>query len=230
MKKELLVLAFSGLVFLGCATPYSEAPLATNFNNSEQKELQAASHWQVIAEHLSKSIIENVGTKKLVYVNEPAENSKFNHALHAFLLSELVKNGMNVSKTPMIANVKIDIATQVLVFSPDRAQFRNSAGVPTLLAAGVWTLIGVNAANTAATTVGVGVTGAAVGLDAYNWFGSKYASGAIPQHEIIVTVTASDVNTYLSSVNNVYYIADSDASLYRSFAKGVRLSIVGDKE
>jgi hypothetical protein len=36
-------------LFAGCATPYSEAPLATNFPTSKQQKLQAAAHWNVIA-------------------------------------------------------------------------------------------------------------------------------------------------------------------------------------
>ena len=227
VKKSFLISLLFGLFFIGCATPYAEAPVATNFANSEQSKLQAGSHWGIIAKHLAKSITENVGKEKVVYLNEPQEKSKFNTALHTLVLSAMVENGMSVAKIPTAANITVDLKTQVIKFSPDRATFRNSFGAPTLLAAGVWTMIGVGAANTTANSIGAGATAAAVGLDAYNWFGSKYDE--IPQHEIIVTATASNANKYISSVSNVYYIADSDKSLYYTVPKGEKITIVGEK-
>ena len=227
MEKNFLLSLLFGLFFIGCATPYAEAPRATNFANTEQNKLQAGAHWEIIANHLAKSITENIGKERVIYINEPQEKSKFNTALHTLLLSAIVKNGMSVAKFSAASDITIDIKTQSIKFSPDRAQFRNSFGAPTLLAAGVWAMVGVGAANTTANTIGAGATAGALGLDAYNWFGSKYDE--IPQHEIIVTVTASDANRYLSSVSNVYYIADSDSSLYHSVPKGEKINVVGGK-
>lgn len=227
MKKSFLISLLFGLFFIGCATPYAEAPIATNFANSEQSKLQAGSHWGIIAKHLAKSITENVGKDKVVYLNEPQEKSKFNTALHTLVLSAMVENGMTVAKVPTVSSTTIDLQTQVVKFSPDRATFRNSFGAPTLLAAGVWAMLGVAATSSPANTLGAGATAGAVGLDAYNWYGSKYDE--IPQHEIIVTATASNANKYLSSVSNIYYIADSDKSLYYSVPRGDKITIVGGK-
>ena len=221
---------FFGLFLTGCATPYSEAPIPTNFSNTEQSKLQAGAHWGSIANHLSKTIIEQVGTQKVIYVSEPIEKSKFNNSFHTLLLSALIKNGMSVAKFSAAADITVDMKTQVIKFSKDRATFRNSFGVPTLLTAGAWAMSGVGAANSTVTTIGVGTGVGAVGIDAYNWFGSKYASGEIPQNEIIVTVTASDAHKYIGSVSNIYYIADSDKSLYSSIPQGKKVKVEGEKE
>lgn len=229
MKNTLLSLLLGSLIFSGCATPFSEAPMATNFANSEQVKLQAGAHWESIAKHLSKTVIEQMGTRKIVYINEPSEKSKFNIALHSLLLSSLVKEGITVAKFAAASDVTIDLKTHVIKFSKDRASGRNLVGVPTLLTAGVWALTGVGTANTARTTLGVSAGVTAVGLDAYNWFGSQYAAGEIPQHEIIVSVNVTDNAQYLSSVSNVYYIADSDASLYKGVT-GKKIGVEGSKE
>ena len=230
MKKICIVTCLLGVVFSGCMTPYSEAPIPTNFPHTEQSKLQTAMHWESVVNHLAKTIIEQAGDKKTIYINEPTEKSKFNKALHTLLLSALVKNGVTVAKFSAAADVNMDINTQVLKFTKDRAPFRNSFGLPTLLTAGAWAISGVAAANTATTTAGVATGAGAIGIDAYNWFESKYAAGEIPQNEIIVTVTASNNSIYFGSVSNIYYIADSDSSLYSSNAMGKVLKVTGDKE
>ena len=228
MKKCLLGSCLLGLLFMGCATPYSEAPVATNFANSEQNKLQSSAHWEVIANHLAKQIADSVGKEHTVYVNPTEEKSKFNTALHSLLLSALVKNEVKVAKFSATSDVAVDIKTQVVKFTPDRAPYRNMLGAPTLLAAGVWAMMGVGTVNTTANTVAAGVTSAAVGLDVYHWFSSRYST--IPEHEIIITVSASDATKYLSSISAVYYIADSDKSLYYTVPKGEKISITGDKQ
>lgn len=230
VKKFCLAACLFGLTFSGCMTPYSEAPIPTNFSHTEQIKIQAASHWESVANHLAQTIIEQAGNQKTVYINKPSETSKFNTAFHTLLLSSLVKNGATVAKFSAAADVTMDINTQIIKFTKDRAPFRNSFGVPVLLTAGAWAMSGVSAANTAATTAGVATGVGAVGIDAYNWFESKYAAGEIPQNEIIVTVTASNNSVYLGSVSNIYYIADSDVSLYTHKNMGKVLKVTGDKE
>jgi len=230
VRKEYLVTCIVGLVLSGCMTPYSEAPIPTNFPHTEQSKLQATMHWESIVNHLAKSIIEQAGDKKTIYINEPVEKTKFNKALYTLLLSSLVKEGVIVAKFSAAADISMDINTQVLKFTKDRAPFRNAYGVPVLLTTGAWAISGVAAVNTAATTTGVATGVGAVSMDAYNWFESKYAAGSIPQNEIIVTVTASNNSVYFGSVSTIYYIADTDASLYTSNTMGKILKATGDKE
>ena len=188
MKKSLLALLLGSIVFSGCATSSSEAPVATNFVNGEQNKPQAGAHWESIADHLAKTVVEQMGSKKSVYVNEPYEKSKFDTALHNLLISALVKEGVSVAKFPAAAEVTVDVKTQIVKFSKDRA------------------------------------------TSGYDQFDPKYASGETPQHEVIITVNAADHARYVSSVSNVYYIADSDAALYKSVILGRKINIEGDKK
>ena len=184
MKKSLLALLLGSIVFSGCI----DVPVATNFVNGEQNKPQAGAHWESIANHLAKTVVEQMGSKKSVYVNEPLERSRFNVALHNLLVSALVKEGVSVAKFPAAAEVSVDVKTQMVKFSEDRATLWH---VP---------------------------------------FDPKYASGETPQNEMIVTVNATDNAQYVSSVSNVYYIADSDVALYKSATLGRKMNVEGNKK
>ncbi len=210
MRQTSLTIALSAVLVGGCATPYSEAPLATNFATIKQNKLQAGAHWQSIADDLAKTVTGKIGAAKVIYLNAPA-SSAFTRAFHSQLLTALVNSGVQVAKSPADADVTVDIETQTVKFGADRTQY-GFVGVPTALAAGVWVLYGVEASVTA---VGVATaTAALVAFDAVKYFRSEYASGPTPQNEIFVTVTVSDKNRYLARTSNVYYVAESDAGLY----------------
>jgi len=118
----------------------------------------------------------------------------------------LIDQGRIVSKAPTNALI-VDIDTQAIQFSANRPQY-NHVGEASILAAGVWALSAVNA-----TAAGVLTTGVA-SADAYTWFKSEFASGATPQTEIIITTSITDDTRYLARNTSVYYVADTDRSLY----------------
>ena len=66
MKSALLRPALPGLalcasLFLtACTTPYSEAPVATNFPSSKQHKLQAGAHWNVIANDAASTLVSSI--------------------------------------------------------------------------------------------------------------------------------------------------------------------------
>ena len=228
--KRVLLPLLACLFFVGCSTRYSEAPRATNFPNTTQDKMQAGAHWQAIANHLADSVVLQVGTKKSMFINAPAEKSDFTNAFHSLFLSSLVSKGATVAKVQAAAEATVDIKSQIVKFTKDRALVRGMVGVPTALTAGAWAMSGFGAANTTWGTVGLGTGLGAVGLDLYNYFGSKYSS--IPEHVIIVTVNVSDASKYLGSISNVYYIADSDSSLYayNKVLNQKRISVLGGNE
>jgi hypothetical protein len=196
-------------MLLGCATPYSEAPLATNFPTSTQKKLQAAAHWNVIARDVATAIASSLkGTDtRSLFVNQSSIKTPFERAFSNQLLSELVAAGFTVLKTPDGASV-VDIDTQAIRFSPNRPQYKY-AGLPTALATGVWAL------HEAEATAGAAAFVVVASADAYAWFRSEFATGETPQTEIVITTSVSNANRYLARSTNVYYVADSDEALYR---------------
>jgi hypothetical protein len=227
MKKIMLSAIATAFIFSGCSTPYSEAPLPINYKTTEQHKLQAALHWKMIANDLAKSVAEKNGVSKTVYVNKFSEKFHFNQAFHTLLISALVNKGMHVMKTAENADVSVDITIQMIKFSKNRAPYRDSVGIPTFLTAGLWVLRDFMMNHSATSSAILTTATVAVGMDTYNWFKSKYPEGEIPQNEIIVTVSSSEQNQYVSSLSNVYYTSDTDQSLYTSMMQGKNLLVEG---
>src|SRR5450830_1080009 len=165
------------LTIAGCATPYSEVPIAKNFPTTSQEKLQAASHWGLIANDLSRKIQANMASKvdknQPIYVSAKAA-SPFNQAVVSELISSLVADGYTVVKTPE-NTVKVDVDTQVLQFSANRLQARQ-VGALTAIATGLW----ASAEYGSVTGAGV-VTGVIAGSEALAYMDSDRASGSTPK-------------------------------------------------
>lgn len=196
----------ASVLVTACATPYSEAPLATNFPTSNQPKLQAAAHWNVIARDVAKQISAGLKEKRPLYLNQSSSTTTFDRAFSNQLISALVANGFPVQKAPAGA-LTVDVDTQSVHFAANRPQYRY-AGLPTALATGVWALVAADA------TAGGVLTAGVAAADAYSWFHSEFATGETPQTEIIVTISVSDATQYLARSTNVYYVADADSSMY----------------
>lgn len=213
MNEKVIGTLAAALLAAGCAAPYTEAPLATNFPTFSQPKLQAATHWALIARDAARHVAASLPPQAPVFINHAPDESAFQRAFTDQLATSLLAQGFSVRKTPDNA-LLVDVETQAVTFSPDRPQYRH-AGAATSLGAGVWVLhdIVVKNANGAA-SAGLLALGAA---DALAWFQSVFASGATPQNEIIVSVSVADADRYLARTTNVYYVADSDHSLYTSY-------------
>lgn len=198
----------------GCATPYSEAPLATNFPTAKQPKLQAASHWNVIAGDVAKQISVGSKDKRPLFVNQSSVKTAFDRAFTNDLISALVADGHTVLKSPAGA-LSVDVDTQAVRFSPNRPQY-NHAGLATALTTGVWAL------HQAEATAGAVLYAGVASADAYSWFRSEFATGETPQTEIIVTTSVSDASQYLARSTSVYYVADSDQELYQATPRTTR--------
>lgn len=201
------------LIMAGCITPYGETPIAKNFPTNSQEKLQAASHWGIISNDLSKKIQAGMAGK--VEKNQPLyvsakDNSTFNQVVVAELISSLVADGYTVA-TKNINALNVEVDTEVLEFSAARMQAKK-IGVPTAIATGIWALTEIGTSFTAA---GV-LTGAIVGGEAYQYINSDKAFGATPKTEIIINLSVLDTNRYIAVSRGTYYVADSDKALYKS--------------
>lgn len=196
------------LLMTGCAIPYSPVPVPRNFENSTQAKAQAAAHWVAITNHIERGLLPTLQSSpnRRLYV-VPGKASAFDQALTGQLITALVNDGQLVSKTPDGA-LTVDIDTQVVEFSPNRPQYQFS-GERTALAAGAWVITSIQP-HTAAWLATVAIAGE----DGYSWFHSAFASGETPKTEIIVTVSVSDGPRYVARSTSVYYVTDSDRSLY----------------
>jgi hypothetical protein len=213
MVTKTAAILISGALLAGCAgqqlpqTPYSPAPVASNFPTSNQYTLQAAAHWGAIAQHIEKSLAADLkkSPPRPFYIAEPPpQASPFQRALAAQLVSALVRDGHVVSRTPA-GSLKVDIDVQAYTFSPGRSQFRYP-GEPTAITAGVLALTAVEPV--------VGVLAGVAAFDAYQYQHAKFTAGATPQTELLVTVSVSDQYRYYARNSTAYYVADGDRSLY----------------
>jgi len=201
--RNYLMLGAALTALASCAPfPYTETPLATNFPTSKQPKLQAAHHWDVIADDLAKTLADTLAKGSVcvapaggcpsIFVEPIQPRTAFGQAFHNQFVSHLVQRGLNVV-TSGPADITVSLDMQAVRFSPDRKQ-HTGAMRSTQSYAGV-------------------VAGAAV-ADVYELSLAEFAEGPTPQVELVVTVSATRGGRFLARKTNAYYIADTDAALY----------------
>lgn len=224
MKAQLTGALAAALLTAACATPYSDAPLATNFPTSRQQTLQAAAHWGVIAEDMAEELASSLPDKAPLYLRPGADETPFERAFVHQLANSLMEEGHPIMTAAGTALV-IDVDTQVVAFSPDRPRYRH-AGTATAIASGVWALHDV-VLNSARGPLFAGML--ALGAwDAHYAYRTKFIKGATPQTEIIVHASVSDARRYLARKTSVYYVADADGALYGPAAWGKTFEVTGE--
>ena len=206
MLAKAAIATAAAAVLAGCAVPYSPAPLATNFPTTRQEKLQAAAHWNAIADHIEQRIVADMKKhpQRPYYVVEDRDATPFKRAVTTQLITSLVKDGYVVARSPAGA-WKVDLDIQPVTFSKNRPQYRYT-GAHTVLATGAWVLSDIDPV--------VGLVGVAGAADAYHWFTSQFAPGATPKTELIVTLSVSDQFRYYARSTSAYYVADTDRALY----------------
>ncbi|UGQ48836.1 hypothetical protein [Massilia endophytica] len=207
MVKHAAIATLAAAALAGCAVPYSPVPVATNFPNSGQEKLQAAAHWDIIANDLEHKLAEKLRKQppRPVYLADPAATATpFQRALHTSLVSALVNDGFSVSRSPA-GSLKVEMDVQAVTFAENRTQFRYTGG-PLALATGIWVLSDIDPVT--------GVLGAVGAHDLYRYHTSIFSPGATPKTEIIVTVSVGDQFRYFARTTSAYYVADEDRALY----------------
>ena len=195
----------------GCATPYSEAPPATNFPTVSQQKAQSASHWQRIADDVATRLKPAIGNRA-VFATPPGQNeSEFSRAFHKHLVAALVNSGAQVMTRSGQGILNLVADSQLVAFSPERHQNRRFISA-TAIGAGLWGMYGLDLYPQTYSILGsLALTGM---IDWNQWFNSQFASGPTPRHELIVSLRLSDDMQVLGAQTAVYYISDTDRSLY----------------
>lgn len=196
--------------------PYNEVPVSSNFQTTTQLKLQAAQHWAKIADETGKAIssmlikgsvcIPSKNKCKSVFINPPQYVTEFSRIFHSQLLTTMVASGIVVS-TDLYSSIAIHIDVQPIFFAANRPQYRY-AGHAAELGPGIWALQDVSLMSPE------NPNNAPPVKDALHWFRTEFASGATPQMEIVVTVSAIDESRYLARTTNIYYVTDGDRRLY----------------
>ena len=201
----------------GCAV--SPLPLAENFPLTTQKKVRSAGHWNqlshdVVAQTLAS--LENAGAtpQTTLYVALPDNASHFDRAFHAFLVTELVQKGRRVSPYNN-AVLTINYQTQIVKHNSQRPDF--IPGRFTTLTAGLYVLHGLNQLSNDALAGGIlGVAGVAD-------YAASVSTGGPTATELILTTTVTGGDRYLSRKTDVYYVEESDSTLFSSLQNDPRM-------
>jgi len=209
MKKIIMGLLAGTVLLSGCAR-HSETPIATNFPYQKQEKLQAASHWQLIAQDTTRQLIAAVPERQPLYVRQSDQQSPFEKAFTQQLIGSLTAAGYPVMKHGnRMDTLVIDVSAEPLRFSKGRRQYKTTGGL-TMLTSGLWVLERIYDV----VSPGAAMVAGAAAVDTTHWLRSEFAFGPTPRTEIIVTTSVSSADRYYAQNTSAYYTSDDDLSLY----------------
>jgi len=239
-KIAVMTSACALLLLSGCAHKYADVPTPTRFANENQQKLQAARHWQLIANHFAGELANSLGNRldgKAIHIPQPGGEQPFVEGFRELLITALFERGIPVSTTANNALIA-DVRYNAFRFQPERAANTRFYGEATTLAAGLWAIGGVMAASISSATgvdAGAKLVAGVAGLEGLEWLknegfsGGRNASGPVPTTEILLSVSVSDNNRLVSRYSSIYYSADEDMGLYwKKSNSGSVIHIQGD--
>lgn len=204
----IFVFAFLG----GCSNiaKSPSAPIPANFAQTNQQHLQAVEHWSIIAQDLASQTVVALEKHKLsdmpIYVKYPPVKTEFSVAFHDFLIEDLVKKGMRVSRSNTNSTV-IEYKVQAIEFS----SYRDLALVGTKAK---WTTVGAGilvVRDVLRKNFSSKATDIMSGAMLYDFWN---ADGGAPKLELLVSSSIVDKNIYLMKTTDIYYANVDDKELY----------------
>lgn len=202
------------VVFLLCSCS-SRIPEPITYPYSQQKKMQAASHWDVLATDLANRINNHLlltdNHDKAVFVKETCgtenascqanETSTFNEAFHDLLITNLFEYGVPTKSRADQEAIEVSYKVQVVHHNSDRVRSLQP-GLLTALSATVLVL-----RNAPAELI---VLAAGVAADIANT--SLASSG---HYEIIITTSMVTNCQYFFRSSDIYYINEKDFYQYQ---------------
>ncbi len=203
----LLLLGASVATLTACSTGRVQAPYATTYPATEQRKMQAAHHWDVLAQYEAGRILSAVKDHtRPIYVERPgAGASPFALAYHEMLTEHLVDGGGLVVTRPMAAGVQVSYDTQVLTHR-DRGYTQPTPGTYTLIG-GTALLAGYAAQNWA--NPELALFPVLLGADIFS--GSHAVRGPT---EVIITTRVTKGNLVVASDTDQFYFNAGDMDHY----------------
>jgi hypothetical protein len=220
-------IAFNTLI--GCLILYcsgcTRIPQPVTYDYSEQQKMQAAHHWDVlandVASQINTTLLQNNYSSAPVFVRmtcgtentpcQPAETTQFNEGFRDLLITQLVHYGVPTSANEDPKAITVNYKVQV-VYHRDKRTAARPPGVLTALTTAVsvlrWSSIDVQAVATAG----------------FMDLASSYTDDA-GQYEIIITTSMISKNKYLFRTSGIYYINDLDFWHYQNTTQGKEIQI-----
>lgn len=204
------------LLFPLCAGCGSAVPMATSHPWDTQQKMQAARHWELLAEDLAGQVKHCLAYREdlkwmPVYVT-PKESSPFEEIFHGLLISQLMDQGLVVSQKPENA-LKMEYSTQILEHS-DRYYQKfpmkfTALGTGIIVARNFDRIDNWIGRNKNLSMMGIAAAGGALADVAV----SHYA-GEPSRNEVIITTTLSRGDALYLHQSDIYYINDPDVDHY----------------
>jgi hypothetical protein len=207
------------LLFVGC----SRIPQPQGFPYSDQRKMQAAHHWNVlandVANRINNELIRQHYLSTPIYVRHssrpdirtPGETSPFDEAFNDLLTTQLVNFGVCTLVAPAEAALVVDYKVQVVYHRASRYQWPQP-GVITALTAGVLVL-----RDASTELLALAAAAAADTLNATSVVNGHY--------EIVITTSITDKNKYVMRTSDIYYINDADSWQYRQINPAVEIEL-----
>jgi hypothetical protein len=207
--------ATSMLLFILLCSCTSRIPEPVSYLYSQQKKMQASSHWEVLAADLAnrinKQLIITDNIDKAVFVKEtcgdeaipcqPHETSSFNEAFRDLLITNLFGYGVPTYSRPDEKTIAIQYKVQIVYHNTDRIRTLQP-GILTSLSAAVMVLYNA--------PIELVVVASGMAADIANT--SLVQNG---HYEVIITTSMIQRDQYLFRASDIYYINDEDFFHYQ---------------
>jgi len=202
----------AGIFVIGLAgCSHAPIPVAENFEYTAQKKVRSAGHWDAVAAHVVSQTLSRLqptpAAGQPLRVVLPSEPTTFDKAFRELLITRMVNDGKTVVERED-APIKVSYQAQVVRHNSERPHF--VPGLFTAITSGVYVAhyLGVHAHTDAAMAGGLGYAAIA------DVARSQYTGG--PTHtEVILTTTIMQGDRYVVRNTDVYYVEDTDASLFQ---------------
>lgn len=190
----------------GCA----QQPKPSSFPIETQTKVQAARHWQILAQDSCKQILglvsqENGPTR--TFRIDDSDTSDFGKAYRSFLITELTKEGFAVSASE---GLQVQWGVQIVEHGTNRSDSLYPGTFTSIAALGYGVYKALQQGGVVASL------GAGAGADvAYQIV--EMDSVSLPKNEIILTVNlTNELGDMIYRDSSIYYINDMDVNQYQN--------------
>ncbi len=203
-------------LFTLCTCGCTRIPQPATYLYTEQQKMQAAHHWDILANdvtnQINKALLANDYVSEPVFVRatcgnensacEPGETTQFNEGFRDLLITQLVRFGIPTSTAEEKGTLVINYKVQV-VYHRDKRYTTRPPGMLTALTTAVSVLRNAPGEIQAIAAAGF--------LDM-----AGSATDDAGQYEIIITTSMIARNKYLFRTSDIYYINDLDFWHYQN--------------
>lgn len=214
------------LLVLFLNTSCSRLPLPASYAFSEQQKMQAAHHWDIlandVANQINNQLIISDYVDKSVFVKstcgseatpcEQGQTTQFNEGFRDLLITRLVNFGVPTSNDKQPTDIEVNYKVQVIYHATDRHTV--APGMLTMISTAI--TVFRNAPYTLQ-TMAIGA-----GLDIAN-----AAAPIVGHYEVIITTSMITDDKYLFRTSDIYYINDPDFWHYQNVPTGKTIQMVG---